>query len=108
MNTHCHVIEIALEALDETEALQKRRRTSEYPVAKYSIDNRETNTAVTSFCLAEALCGAENTTTQNRGRPPTAVEHLQHQFHRLPEGELTDEILLELTEIFVPSWKLTE
>ena len=58
--------------------------------------------------VAEALCGAENTTTQNGGRPPTALEHRQHQFHRLPGGELTNEIFLKLTENFVPSSKLNE
>ena len=63
---------------------------------------------MTSFCLAEDLCGAENTTTQNRGPPPTAVEHRQHQFHRLPGGELTDEIFLKLSENFVPPPKSTE
>ena len=105
MNTHCQT---ALAALDETEPLQKRRRTSEYLVATYLIDDRETNTAVTSFCLAEALCDGENTTTRSRGRPPTAVEHRQHQFHRLPGGELTDEILLKITENCVPSSELTE
>ena len=108
MNTHCHVIQTALAALDETEPLQKRRRSSEYPVATYLIDDRETNTAVTSFCLAEALCDGENTTTRSRGRPPAAVEHRQDQFHRLPGGELTDEILLKITENFVPSSELTE
>ena len=108
MNTHCHVIQTALAALDETEPLQKRTRTSEYPVATYSIDDRETNTAVTSFCLAEALCDGENTKTRSRGRPPTAVEHRQDEFHRLPGGELTDEILLKINENFVPSSKLTE
>ena len=72
------------------------------------IDNGDSNTAVTSFYLAEALCGAENTTTQNGGRPPTALEHRQHQFRRLPGGELTNEIFLKLTENFVPPSKLTE
>ena len=105
MNTHCQT---APAALDQTEPLQKRRPTSEYPVATYLIDDRETNTAVTSFCLAEVLCGGENTTTRSRGRPPTAVEHRQGQFHRLPGDELTDEILLKITGNFVPSPELTE
>ena len=104
-NTHCHT---ALAALDETEPLRKRRRTSEYPVATYLIDDGETNTAVTPFCLAEVLCGGENTTTRSRGRPPTAVEHRQDQFHRLPGDKLSDEILLKITGNFVPSSKLTE
>ena len=108
MNTQCHVMQTTLAAVDETEPLRKRRRTSEYPVATCLIENRESDTAVTSFCLAEAVCGEENTTTQSRGCPPTAVEHRQHQFDRLPGGELTDEIFLELTANFVPSSKLTE
>ena len=108
MNTQCHVLQTTLAAVDETEPLRKRRRTSEYPVATCLIENRESDTAVTSFCLAEAVCGEENTTTQSRGCPPTAVEHRQHQSDRLPGGELTDEIFLELTANFVPSSKLTE